>query len=182
MPMRCSEPTLQRPQATRTLLGAYPQKHPRCLAVVALALAALVVACASEPAAPPPPAPQATGKDGAAPAPLQGPRLLLKSIGPIDFYPPEAKRAGQTGRVLVEYAVDPSGKATAVQVVRAEAPQALQDAALSLVRHALFDVSDPGRNAQPAPYYVSVSFCMGACGPLVPFPGYGDITITGHRF
>ena len=106
----------------------------------------------------------------------------FKISNSIAFYPARAKRLSLTGRVLVEFQIDKSGTPTGLRVIQAEADPSLQSAALDLVRHAQFDLSDPTYDAaDPASYRVSVSFCLVTCGALTPFPGYEkeSVVVTG---
>lgn len=100
----------------------------------------------------------------------------------IDWYPPPAKRKNLTGRTLVEFHIAPDGRATDLKVVHSEADPVLQAAALDLIRHDKFDVTDPKFDATDStPFRASVSFCLVSCGALVPYPGYeaNSIIITG---
>ena len=147
------------------------------------ACAVLLVACASQKPDVPP---ASTGADDkkAAPAPKPAPqaRKLPRMQYPmnIDWYPSKAKKAHDTGRVLVSFNIDSKGKATSLKVQKAEAPRILRNAALNFVTDATFDVSDPAFNASdPTPYAISVRFCIIDCGTLVGYPGYEDATIIG---
>jgi TonB family protein len=146
---------------------------------------ALLVACASQNGAQAPATPAgATGKDAAA-APktaAQPPRKLPRFQFPqnIDWYPAKAKKAHDTGRVLVEFGIDGKGKATSLKVLKAEAPRILRNAALNFVTDMTFDVADPAFNvSDPTRFAISVRFCIIDCGTLVGYPGYEDARITG---
>jgi TonB family protein len=152
---------------------------------LAAAWMALLVACASQNSGQSPATPAAaTGKDaaaapkGAAPAPRKLPRFQFPSN--IDWYPAKAKKAHETGRVLVGFSIDGKGKATSLKVLKAEAPRILRSAALNFVTDMAFDVGDPAFNASdPTPFAISVRFCIIDCGTLVGYPGYEDARITG---
>jgi TonB family protein len=154
----------------------------------AWALATCVVwlaACASQAPATAPAAAAADAKKEvpAAPKPAaQPPRKLPRMQYPmnIDWYPSKAKKAHDTGRVLVGFTIDSKGKAASLKILKAEAPRILRNAALNFVTDVSFDVSDPAYNSSdPAPYAISVRFCIIECGTLVGFPGYEDARITG---
>ena len=143
---------------------------------------AMLVACASQNpgATNPPPA----AKDAPAPSKTaaQPPRKLPRFQFPsnIDWYPAKAKKAHDTGRVLVGFSIDGKGKATSLKIIKAEAPKILRNAALNFVTDMNFDVSDPALNpADPTPFAISVRFCIIDCGTLVGYPGYEDARITG---
>lgn len=121
----------------------------------------------------------------AAPAELQAgasrklPKTHLNTS--IDFYPPQAKREGLVGRVLVGFQIDQRGKADSARVVGADAAPILQDAALELIKGSTFDVSAPGFDAtDPTPFLVTVRFCLPTCGEIVSFPGSEDMTVSGY--
>src|SRR5262249_3674851 len=98
------------------------------------------------------------------------------------WYPPQATQRHLTGRVLVEFTLDASGRAASARVVKAEADPVLQQAALRQVQTTQFDVSDKSYNAaDKRPFYLSVQFCLDVCGDLRPFAGYenNQIIITG---
>jgi TonB family protein len=156
---------------------------------LAMLCAAFLVSCASQkPAAPDAGAAPAAG-DAAKPAPApppppapKPPRKLPPVHYPlnIDWYPTKAKQQGLTGRVLVGFKIDGTGKAVSLKVLKAEAPRILRNAALNFVTDATFDVSDAAFNpADPTLYAISVRFCIIDCGVLVGFPGYEDARITG---
>ena len=109
-------------------------------------------------------------------------RKLPRSQFPanVDWYPAKAKKAHDTGRVLVGFSIDSTGKATSLKILKAEAPRILRNAALNFVTDMTFDVHDPAFNAaDPTPYAISVRFCIIDCGTLVGYPGYEDARITG---
>ena len=98
----------------------------------------------------------------------------------VDWYPAKAKKAHDTGRVLVGFSIDSNGKATSLKVLKAEAPRILRNAALNFVTDMTFDVHDPLYNAADrTPFAISVRFCIIDCGTLVGYPGYEDARITG---
>jgi TonB family protein len=150
-----------------------------CLAFVC---AAALLACASQAPAPPA-APAAQVSKDSPPKPKAQPvRKLPRSQFPanIDWYPAKAKKAHDTGRVLVGFGIDGNGKATSLKILKAEAPRILRNAALNFVTDMTFDVHDPAFNASdPTPYAISVRFCIIDCGTLVGYPGYEDARITG---
>ncbi len=118
-----------------------------------------------------------TAKAAAAPV-----RKLPRSQFPpnVDWYPAKAKKAHDTGRVLVGFSIDSNGKATSLKVLKAEAPRILRNAALNFVTDMTFDVHDPLYNAADrTPFAISVRFCIIDCGTLVGYPGYEDARITG---
>jgi TonB family protein len=144
-----------------------------------------LLSCASQVPAPPAAAPaaQAAKDASAAPKPAAQPvRKLPRSQFPsnVDWYPTKAKKAHDTGRVLVGFSIDSRGKATSLKVLKAEAPRILRNAALNFVTDMTFDVHDPAFNAaDPTPFAISVRFCIIDCGTLVGYPGYEDARITG---
>jgi TonB family protein len=152
---------------------------------VAAACALFLASCASpQPAAAPAsPAPETKKEAPAAPkTAAQAPRKLPRMQYPmnIDWYPSKAKKAHDTGRVLVGFNIDSKGKATSLKILKAEAPRILRNAALNFVTDVNFDVSDPAFNpSDPTPFAISVRFCIIDCGTLVGFPGYEDARITG---
>lgn len=108
------------------------------------------------------------------------PRMTFASN--IDWYPSKAKQEHLTGRVLVQFKIDGQGKAVSMKVLKAEAPRSLRNAALNFVTDVTFDVTDPAYNvADPAPYAISVRFCIIDCGTLVGYPGYEDVRIAGSQ-
>lgn len=152
-----------------------------------LAKAWLTVACAlflASCASPQPAAsPAAETKKEAPAAPKTAPpRKLPRMQYPmnIDWYPSKAKKAHDTGRVLVGFNIDGKGKATSLKILKAEAPRILRNAALNFVTDVNFDVSDPAFNpSDPTAFAISVRFCIIDCGTLVGFPGYEDARIIG---
>src|SRR5450432_1367057 len=147
-----------------------------------VACAMLLASCASQTPAGPPVTPTATGAP-AAPKPAEQPaRKLQRSQFPahIDWYPTKAKQQHDTGRVLVGFKIDSKGKAVSINILKAEAPRILRNAAVNFVTDVSFDVSDPAYNASdPMPFAISVRFCIIECGSLVGYPGYEDARITG---
>jgi TonB family protein len=141
---------------------------------------ALLDGCASNtPVAGSPPA-AGTAAKNAAPDPPPRKLPTMRFASNIDWYPAKAKRQLLTGRVLVGFRIDPSGKAVSRQVLKAEAPRILRDAALDFVGDATFDTSSPGYDAaDPTPFAISVRFCIIDCGTLVGYPGYEDARISG---
>jgi TonB family protein len=115
----------------------------------------------------------------------QIPRKLPPAKGHIDLsggdpYPEQAKRQSLTGRVLVEFQVNPSGKATSVRVLAADAAPVLRSGAVDFIKRMTFDVSGPGFDpADPTPFRTSVLFCLLSCGGLVAYPGTEPMTLTG---
>ena len=151
---------------------------------IALACFASLLACASQVPAPAAAAPSTpAAKDAPASKPAAPPvRKLPRSQFPsnVDWYPAKAKKAHDTGRVLVGFGIDSTGKATSLKILKAEAPRILRNAALNFVTDMTFDVHDPAFNAaDPTPYAISVRFCIIDCGTLVGYPGYEDARITG---
>ncbi len=129
---------------------------------------------AAKPAAAAPPAASAAQ----APVVRKLPRSQFASN--VDWYPTKAKQQHDTGRVLVGFKIDAKGKAVSIKVLKAEAPRILRTAATNFVSDLTFDTSDPAYNpADPAPYAISVRFCIIDCGTLVGYPGYEDARITG---
>lgn len=157
--------------------GTIPAK-----ACIALACVASLVSCVSQAPAPAAAAPASqAAKDAPKPA-AQPVRKLPRSQFPsnLDWYPAKAKKAHETGRVLVGFSIDGNGKATSLKILKAEAPRILRNAALNFVTDMTFDVHDPAFNAaDPTPYAISVRFCIIDCGTLVGYPGYEDARITG---
>ncbi len=149
---------------------------------LAAACTGLLLACASQKSGGPA-APAATKDPPAAPkTAAQPPRKLPRFQFPsnIDWYPSKAKKAHDTGRVLVGFSIDGKGKATSLKIIKAEAPKILRNAALNFVTDMNFDLSDPAFNASdPTPFAISVRFCIIDCGTLVGYPGYEDARITG---
>ena len=97
-----------------------------------------------------------------------------------DPYPSEAKHHKLACRVLVEFHIDKQGKAVAARVVESQADAALQAAALQVLGHAIFDISQPSYDATGATAYrYGFRFCILACGRLAPYPGYEEIVLTG---
>jgi TonB family protein len=157
----------------------------RAKAWVSAACVVLLASCASQTPAPPPAASAADAKKEAPTAlkpAAQPPRKLPRMQYPmnIDWYPSKAKKAHETGRVLVGFTIDGKGKAASLKILKAEAPRILRNAALNFVTDVSFDVSDPAYNpSDPTPYAISVRFCVIDCGTLVGFPGYEDARIIG---
>ena len=152
---------------------------------MALACILSLLSCASQTAAPPAATPASQAAKDAPPAskpPAQPVRKLPRAQYPsnLDWYPTKAKKAHDTGRVLVGFSIDGNGKATSLKILKAEAPRILRNAALNFVTDMTFDVHDPAFNAaDPTPYAISVRFCIIDCGTLVGYPGYEDARITG---
>jgi TonB family protein len=96
----------------------------------------------------------------------------------LDFYPPEAKRQGLTGRVLVEFQIDGNGSVASEKVIAADASSVLQAGALRLIQATKFDVSQSGIDLV-TPFRVSVLYCLPHCGSIVPFPGTEAVTVSG---
>jgi TonB family protein len=150
-----------------------------CLAA-ATGACALAAACATPPTAP---------GLGSVPVPATPPDDLpvrklphSKLASTVDWYPAQAKRANLEGRILVEFNIDPSGRAHVLKLAAAQADPMLQAAAVELVRHVAFDISDPNLDAaNPAPFRMSVTYCMFPCkDALVPYAGYENVTVTGY--
>jgi TonB family protein len=158
-------------------------------ATLAASLSAVLLAsCASQKTATPAPAATesaapaaakpAAASQPSAPAVRKLPRSQFASN--VDWYPTKAKKAHDTGRVLVGFRIDAKGKAESIKVLKAEAPRILRTAATNFVSDLNFDTSDPAYNpADPTLYAISVRFCIIDCGTLVGFPGYEDARITG---
>jgi TonB family protein len=101
----------------------------------------------------------------------------MKSEASADWYPAQAKREGSTGRVLVSFQIDQAGHVHSEQIVGADAVPLLLDAALKLIRGAQFEVAEP-EAATAQPYRVTVRYCLGDCGAIVPFAGTADLLIS----
>ena len=65
---------------------------------------------------------------------------ITHRVDPV--YPAAARRAGQSGTVLLNIVVGPNGSATEVNVERSSGFMALDDAAVAAVRKWRFSVSD----------------------------------------
>jgi TonB family protein len=156
--------------------------------VISLCFSGIVASCVTHEAARPVGAPSPTGSaKGVDPILADGTRTAtLRKLPRAHFdmrndpYPEQGKRQHLEGRVLVEFQLDPSGKAVSLKVVQAEAAPILEAAALNVVRRTKFDVSSPSFNAaDPTPFRVTVRFCLMSCGSITPFPGSEDVAITG---
>lgn len=67
----------------------------------------------------------------------------LKRVEPV--YPPEAVRAGTSGFVEVEFAVDASGKVSSVSVVNAKPSRTFESAAVKAIKQWQFAPGGDGR-------------------------------------
>ncbi len=148
--------------------------------------AVLLLSCASQPPvtpASPPAAGRARNAPPPAPSPVAAARKPPRFLYPsnIDWYPTQAKRHLDTGRVLVEFKIDTKGKAVSMKILRAEAPRILRKAALDFITDVTFDVTDPTYAAadSDAAFAISVRFCIADCASVPGFPGYEDARITG---
>jgi len=154
---------------------------PLCCALTVACLALTACATPTPPAPAPPPAQAVSATPP--PIPDTGLRHVPPLKGPVteDFYPPPAKRLGQTGRVLVEFRIKDKGRATAATVAAAEAPPVLQKAAVQMVDSVTFDLSSKDYDASdPRPFHLSFVFCLATCGELKAYPGYEAVTVTGY--
>jgi len=87
-------------------------------------------------------------------------------------YPQVAWFRGLTGRVLIEFQIDQSGRAVSENILGADAAPVLQDAAAQLIRSVQFDTTDPRFNpSDTTPFRETVRFCIGNCGAMRPYPG-----------
>src|SRR5262249_26303579 len=93
-----------------------------------------------------------------------------------DWYPSAARRQDLTGRVLLAFRLDDTGKAQDVRLVQADAARVLQAAAGDMLKATPVDIPTP--TAEPGPHAVSISFCMVTCGDLQPYAGFAPIVVT----
>lgn len=113
----------------------------------------------------------------------QAPRKLPRTVSIKSFeYPDQAWREGLTGRVLVEFRLNSSGKAISPRVVAADAAQVLQEAALVVLGTITYDISTPGFDpADPKPLLVTVRFCLPNCGDIPNFLGTEDMSVRSSH-
>jgi TonB family protein len=158
-----------------------PKETPmyvQCIGLILLSVWALA-SCATE-------KPAASGTSRIAPPPEIQAETSRKPPKPhfdssIDWYPPQAKRQGLVGRVLVEFQIDRGGRVVSERVLGADAAPILQSAALAFVKAATFDVSDPRFDpADVTPFRFTVRFCLPKCGDIAPYPGTEDVTVSGY--
>jgi periplasmic protein TonB len=76
--------------------------------------------------------------------------LPQEAVNPAPPYPPEARAAGQEGRVWLRVKVDATGKVTAVSVYESSGYELLDDSAVRTVRRWVFYPAK--RNGKPVPY------------------------------
>lgn len=95
-----------------------------------------------------------------------------------EWYPAQAKREGMTGRVLVQFEIDPAGRVRGEQILAADAVPLLLDAALKSIRGSEFDVAGLASTGA-GPYRVTVRYCLPDCGSIEPFAGTEDLKISG---
>jgi TonB family protein len=147
----------------------------RAIALLLGVLIALLQACATRQ-----PAPAATASAAAAP-----PRTLphLRFDTKRDWYPWQGRLQNLEGQTVLRFRIDRSGKATAIKVVASDAAPVLQVTAVQLIQSARFDLTSVAYDPRnPAPFLVSITFCLDHCGNRPPYPGTSDsIVITASR-
>jgi TonB family protein len=138
-------------------------------------LAALLQGCATQRSPPAASAPVAA----APPRALPHAQIDTKR----DWYPWQGRLQNLEGQTVVRFQIDRGGKATAIKVVTSDAAPLLQVTAVQLIQSARFDLTSvPYDAGNPAPFLVSVLFCMERCQNRPPYPGTSDsIMITGSR-
>jgi TonB family protein len=102
------------------------------------------------------------------------------------FYPMRAVRLSQQGRVLVEFAISPEGRAVDVTVAAAEPQGVFDDTVTSYIRGLQFDVPTnwEASGAALLKYHISFAFLLRPCRDGVPcddipqFPADSSVTIT----
>jgi len=77
-------------------------------------------------------------------------QLPVEAVNPPPPYPPEAKAAGQEGRVWLRVKVDATGKVVAISIHESSGYELLDDAALRTVRRWIFYPAK--RNCKPVSY------------------------------
>ena len=101
-----------------------------------------------------------------------------------DWYPSASTRAGEEGRVLVEFQLDERRRPTAA-MIREPAPFARLN--YMAPRVAIDGLKfDPEDRTKPSPkhiYRVTLIFCLrpGHCDDMVPFLGTVPVTVTAKR-
>jgi protein TonB len=73
-----------------------------------------------------------------------------EAVNPAPPYPPEARDAGQEGRVWLRVKVDATGRVTAISVYESSGYPLLDDSALRTVRRWIYNPAK--RNGKPVPY------------------------------
>ena len=146
----------------------------RGIVLLAGVLAALLQGCA---------APQARSTGTAAPAAVPRPLPHAQIDTQRDWYPWQGRLQNLEGQTVLRFQIDRKGKATAIKVVASDAAPVLQVASVQLIQSAHFDLSSVPYDARdPAPFLVSVTFCLEHCGNRPPYPGTSDsIVISGSR-
>jgi TonB family protein len=82
-----------------------------------------------------------------------------------------------TGRVLVSFDIDQTGRVQAAQIRGADAVPLLLDAALKSIRGSRFEVGGPNPS-DVGPYRVTVRYCLPERGSVVAFAGTEDLKIS----
>src|SRR5262249_45375070 len=77
-------------------------------------------------------------------------QLPEEAVNPAPPYPPEARAAGQEGRVWLRVKVDATGRVAAISVCESSGLKFLDDSALRTIRRWVFYPAK--RNGKPVPY------------------------------
>ena len=108
------------------------------------------------------------------------PKTDFHSLGNEEYYPSQAKREHQEGRVLARFRLDSAGRPVSPEFLQVEAPPVIAETACKLLHRIKFEVAQPAADTNGVgPFLVTVRYCLNNCKRMPVYPGSEDIAITG---